>query len=81
MVAVSKGDATAIWIAAATFDRYLQTIGQKQIYGTQFQRNPQGKWTQEPYSTELISDPLRQALGIPPLAIQSEQLRTIQNQK
>ena len=34
--AVLHGDATARWIAAATLDRYLQSIGQKQIFGTQY---------------------------------------------
>jgi hypothetical protein len=55
MVAVTKGEATAIWIAAATLDRYLQTIGQKQIFGTQFlthSQNGREVWTQEPYDSE-----------------------------
>lgn len=34
--AIAKGDADARWIAAATLDRYLQSIGQPQIFGTQF---------------------------------------------
>jgi hypothetical protein len=33
MVAVKKGNEDAIWIAAATLDRYLQSIEQSQIYG------------------------------------------------
>jgi hypothetical protein len=36
MVAVSKGDASARWIAAATLDRYLQSTGEAQIFGTQY---------------------------------------------
>ena len=34
--AVVKGDATSKWISAATLDRYLQTIGHKQVFGTQY---------------------------------------------
>lgn len=34
--AVAKGDASSKWIAAATLDRYLQAIGQKQVFGTQY---------------------------------------------
>jgi hypothetical protein len=34
--AIVKGDASSKWIAAATLDRYLQTIGQKQVFGTQY---------------------------------------------
>jgi hypothetical protein len=34
--AIVKGDASSKWIAAATLDRYLQAIGQKQVFGTQY---------------------------------------------
>ena len=36
MSAVAKGDGRGRWIAAATLDRYLQSIGQPQVFGTQF---------------------------------------------
>jgi len=36
LVAAAKGDQGAAWIAAATLDRYLQSVRQPQIYGTQF---------------------------------------------
>ncbi len=81
MIAVSKGDATAIWIAAATLDRYLKAIGQKQVFGTQFSRDKNGSWTQEPYDRELISDALRQQLGVPTMAEQAEQLKGYQAQE
>ena len=34
--AVVKGDASSKWISAATLDRYLQAIGQPQVFGTQY---------------------------------------------
>lgn len=34
--AVAIGNTRAKWISAATLDRYLQAIGQKQVFGTQF---------------------------------------------
>lgn len=68
MVAVAKGRPTANWIAAATLDRYLQTIGQKQVYGTQYRID--GPVTQEPYDRSLIPDALRAQLGVPTLAQQ-----------
>lgn len=34
--AVEKGDASSKWISAATLDRYLQAIGQPQVFGTQY---------------------------------------------
>ncbi|MDR6116775.1 MULTISPECIES: hypothetical protein [unclassified Sphingomonas] len=73
VVAVARGKREATWIAAATLDRYLQRIGQPQIYGTQFLRPPGQKWTQEPYRRDLLSDSVRQASGVPPLAAQEGQ--------
>ncbi len=55
----------ASWIAAATLDRYLQTIGQKQIYGTQYRMPNDGPPTREPYDPALVPDSLRVALGVP----------------
>jgi hypothetical protein len=81
MVAVSKGDSTAIWIAAATLDRYLQKINQKQIYGTQYSSGPQNHWTQDPYDRDLISDTLRAQLAVPSQSTQNEQLKAYQSQK
>lgn len=81
MVSISKGNAAAIWIAAATLDRYLQKINQKQIFGTQYVTDPKGTWTQEPNDRALVSDALRQQLGVPPQAAQARQLRAYQAQK
>jgi hypothetical protein len=73
IVAVARGKQEATWIAAATLDRYLQRIGQPQIYGTQFRHPPKEKWTQEPYRRDLLSDAVRKASGVPPLAEQDKQ--------
>jgi hypothetical protein len=73
VVAVARGKQEATWIAAATLDRYLQRIGQPQIYGTQFSRPPNQKWTQEPYRRDLLPDAVRKASGVPPLAEQDKQ--------
>ena len=81
LVAVSKGHATAIWIAAATLDRYLQIAGQKQIYGTQYSSDAQRQWTQDPYNRDLISDALRQQLAVPTQALQGRQLKLLQSKK
>jgi hypothetical protein len=73
MIAVRKGRNDALWIATATLDRYLQSIKQPQIYGTQFFTPKDALTTQEPYDRTLISDALRRQLGVPPLAAQEEQ--------
>ena len=73
VIAAALGRKDATWIAAATLDRYLQKIGQKQIYGTQFSTKDKSPMTQEPYDRELVSDALRAALGVPPLKEQEKQ--------
>lgn len=73
MVAIARGDVEAIWISAATLDRYLHAIHQPQIFGTQFNFKPDGRETQEPYNRQLISDALRRDLGVPSQAEQKVQ--------
>lgn len=76
MVAVAKGDKTAMWIAAATLDRYLMTVGQKQVFGTQFTapKGVEAGMTQEPYERTLVSDALRGEFGVPDKAEQAKRL-------
>jgi hypothetical protein len=78
LVAVAKGDQGAAWIAAATLDRYLHSVRQPQIYGTQFLGAGTAA-TQEPYNRQLISDALRTELGVPTQASQAEQLKGLQS--
>jgi hypothetical protein len=73
MVAVAKGHRGALWIEAATLDRYLNFVHQPQIYGTQFFFKPNEPTTQEPYNRTLIPDSLRLGLGVPSQAAQEEQ--------
>ena len=72
VLAAARDRPDAAWIAAASLDRYLQRIGQPQIYGTQFNRPPGQPTTQEPYNRTLVSDALRPALGVPTQAQQEE---------
>jgi hypothetical protein len=67
LVAVARGRPDATWIAAASLDRYLQAIGQPQIYGTQFTKQQGQPLTQEPYDRALLPDALRTASGVPTL--------------
>lgn len=81
IVALKKGNQDGAWIAAATLDRYLQTVNQPQIYGTQF-RYPKGEaTTQDPYNRTLISDPLRQQLGVPSIDQQTVQLKRFDRER
>jgi hypothetical protein len=72
ILAVARGQASAMWIAAATLDRYLQSINKPQIYGTQFLTKPKQATTQEPYNRGLVSDAVRRSLGVPPQSEQEE---------
>ena len=41
VISAVMGLRQARWLAAASLDRYLMTVGQAQIYGTQFEHNPE----------------------------------------
>jgi hypothetical protein len=73
MIAVARGQSSAIWIATASFDRYLNAIQQPQVFGTQYYNKP-GGWTQQPYNRTLISDQLRAKLNVGSQADQQRQL-------
>jgi hypothetical protein len=79
LVAAGRGKPAATWIAAATLDRYLQSIGQPQVYGTQF-HNKGGTWTQGPYQQNLLSDALREASRVPSLRDQEVQRLNFEKQ-
>jgi len=66
-VAVAKGDSKSLWISAASLDRYLQLIGQAQVFGTQYQSQDDHPYTQEPYNRTLIPDALRSVFCVPSL--------------
>jgi hypothetical protein len=53
--AVQLGDESKLWLTAAGIDRYLTSIHQKQLFGTQFSKGPteiskgvSGKWCLQP---------------------------------
>jgi hypothetical protein len=81
MVAVARGQSSSLWIAAATLDRYLNSIDQPQVYGTQFYFRPNEPTTQEPYNRGLIPDALRRQLDVPSQAAQEEQRRKYQAER
>jgi hypothetical protein len=68
MTALSKGDRDARWIAAATLDRYLQSVKQPQVFGTQYGE------TQDPYNRGLLTDSLRLTFCVPEQAKQAAML-------
>jgi len=79
VTAVVKGNADAKWMAAATFDRYLWSIKQPQVFGTQLKPGADDKWTMEPYDRSTISDSIRAGWCVVPLAEQEKALQDRQN--
>jgi len=75
LAALARGEPQGAWVAAATLDRYLQKIGQPQVYGTQFDAKKGEKASQGNYDRTLVPDSLRQVLGVPSLAEQEVQRR------
>ena len=75
VIAISKGQSGAVWISAATLDRYLQSLHQPQIFGTQYKTLNKDPSTQEPYDRSLISDALRAYMEVPDQAVQEAQRR------
>ncbi len=67
IVAVSKGEKRALWLAAATEDRFLMRIGRPQRFGTQYQSEDGAKPVRLYRVDEGVTDGLRQAFGVPPL--------------
>ena len=70
IVALTQGDVEARWIAAATLDRYVHAAGKPQIFGTGFDIRDGTVAHEGPFNGDLISDDLRRALGVPPVAEQ-----------
>ncbi|MGI4792312.1 MAG: bifunctional nuclease family protein [Janthinobacterium lividum] len=68
VIAISQGVDQAKWLAAATEDRYLKSMGLPQRFGTQYETDgPNGKWSLYEVSPDLTDD-MRRALSVPPLS-------------
>jgi len=78
IAALSKGEHSARWIAAATLDRYLQSINQPQVFGTQYRSNDSQtiphNATQAPYNSALLTDAMRKDFCIPSSEVQRQNL-------
>jgi hypothetical protein len=63
IVAISKGEMRAKWLAAATEDRFLRTIERPQRFGTQFRSDGDNPFQVEPVDSG-VTDELRRAFGV-----------------
>lgn len=73
-VAVAKGDTTSLWISAATLDRYLRSINQPQVFGTQYSSTGNSPYTQDPYNRNLIPNQLRATYCVPSVEQQQKNI-------
>jgi len=78
VTSVSKGNVNGKWMSAATLDRYLWSINHPQVFGTQFQRGADGKWTMEPYERTAVSDSIRASWCVVSLTEQEKILKDSQ---
>jgi hypothetical protein len=83
MSAMAKGRTRARWIAAATLDRYLQSIKQPQVFGTQYKWDGPSRKdaTQQPYDQGLVSDALRKEFCVTSFANQQHNLEAARREK
>ncbi len=63
VVSTELGHPKAPWIAAASLDRYLLSVGQDQIYGTQSSIED-GKAKRENIDTTVLTERERTQLGV-----------------
>lgn len=67
VIAVSKGaGAEALWLAAASEDRFLDRIGRKQRFATQYKKDSDGSWRLTPVDPG-VTDEMRRAMNTPRL--------------
>jgi hypothetical protein len=66
IVAVAKGDATAMWLCAATEDRFLMNIGRPQRFATQYKAD-RGEPMHLYVVGDGVTDALRAEFKAPPL--------------
>jgi hypothetical protein len=67
VVAAINGNANAKWLAAATEDRLLRSMGRPQRFGTQFRQDGDGPWYLESVDP-VVPDALRRAMDVPAIA-------------
>jgi hypothetical protein len=78
VTAVSKGFQGGIWLSAATLDRYLHSIRQPQVFGTQFGSLYDSSDDQGSYDKTMLSDAQRKDWCV---ASVSSQMQILSNVK
>jgi len=79
MDAVAMGSKEARWLSAATLDRYLLSIWQPQVFGTQFHGPPNmsSSMTHDKINPAVVTDPMRSATCVVSSLQQDKVLETV----
>lgn len=78
MDAVAQGSKEARWLSAATLDRYLRSIWQPQVFGTQFYGGPSFEgMTHDKINPAIVTDPMRSATCVVSSSEQDKVLQTV----
>lgn len=78
MDAVAMGSKEAKWLSAATFDRYLLSSWQPQVFGTQFHGGYGfGQMTRDKINSTIVTDPMRSATCVTASAQQERMLDSV----
>ena len=76
--AVALGSKEARWLSAATLDRYLLSIWQPQVFGTQFHGGAGfGGMTHDRMNSSIVSDPMRRATCVVSASEQDKVVETV----
>jgi hypothetical protein len=76
LAALVRGEKSASWIASVSLDRYLLTIGQPQILGTQMNFGVD-TGLRKPYDSALVPEALRRQLGLQTPEDEAEQIKLL----
>lgn len=75
IIAIIRGEERAKWLAAASEDRFLKSIGRAQRFGTQHANDGPGAPLRLYPVDPLVTDEMRTALNVPTLAQAEERVR------
>ncbi|NVD44298.1 hypothetical protein [Qipengyuania atrilutea] len=78
---LALGKEEAEWIAAASLDRYLQSIARGQIFGTQRSMSVTKPANQGRYDRDFLTDKLRVESGVEPLSEQQAKLAEMEENR
>jgi len=75
--AAFKGREDGRWLSAAALDRFLQSIGRPQVFGSNYRKDGDGPWKQDPIDPGFVTDAIRKEYNARLLAEQRQKLEEL----